>query len=112
MAISKAQETGILKIVAGLFNAAPGGNNLTILANLVESGVNLSQLADGLASTDIFQQNIMGGRVTVEEQVDVLMNNFGLTSSNSALSAVAQAEAFLLLKSMRVKALVPLFIRQ
>lgn len=94
MAISKAQETGILKIVAGLFNAAPGGKNLTILATLVENGVTLSQLADVLVATDIFQQDIMGGKVTVEEQVDVLMNNFGLTSSNSALSAVAQAEAY------------------
>lgn len=94
MAISKAQETGILKIVAGLFNAAPGGNNLTVLANLVEDGVTLSQLADGLAATNLFQQGIMGGKVTTEEQVAVLMNNFGLTSSNSSLSAVAQAEVF------------------
>lgn len=94
VAISKAQETGILKIFAGLFNAAPGGNNLTTLANLVEGGVTLSQLADGLAATNIFKQVIMGGKVTIDEQVDVLMNNFGLTSSNSAVRAVAQAEAF------------------
>lgn len=36
----------------------------------------------------------MGGKVTTDEQVEVLMNNFGLTSGNSALRAVAQAEAF------------------
>ena len=94
MAISKAEETGILKIFAGLFNAAPGGSNLTTLANMVEDGLTLSQLADDLAATDIFKQGIMGGKVTTDEQVEVLMNNFGLTSDNSALRAVAQAEAF------------------
>ena len=94
MAISKVQETYILKIFVGLFNAAPGGNNLTTLANLVEGGLTLSKLAYGLAETDIFKQGIMGGKVTTDEQVEVLMNNFGLTSGNSALRAVAQAEAF------------------
>lgn len=112
MAISKAQETGILKIVAGLFNAAPGGKNLTILATLVENGVTLSQLADVLAATDIFQQDIMGGKVTVEEQVDVLMNNFGLTSRIVRSARLRKLRLILLPKLTRVSVLVPLFTKQ
>ena len=39
MAIPKTQETEILKIVAGLYNAAPGGSILTDFANLIEGGM-------------------------------------------------------------------------
>jgi hypothetical protein len=95
MAITNAQETEILKVVAGLFNAAPGGNYLTEMANAVEGGMPISQLADILAAHSLFTNNIMAGKVTVEDQVAVLMDNFGLTVGNTdAASADAQAEAY------------------
>tara|TARA_R110002073_G_scaffold106112_5_gene239709 strand:- start:455 stop:2842 length:2388 start_codon:yes stop_codon:yes gene_type:complete len=95
MAITTEQESNILKIVAGLFNAAPGGSNLTDLANLVDAGTTLPQLADGLAQTSIFTNGILAGKVTTTAQVGVLMDNFGLTvGSTDPASADAQAEAF------------------
>lgn len=94
MAITNAQETEILKVVAGLFNAAPGGTYLTELANLVEGGMTTSQLADALAANTIFTHGIMGGKVTVDDQVAVLMDNFGVTADSDPASAGSQAEAY------------------
>lgn len=94
MAITSTQKTEILKIVAGLFNAAPGGSNLTELANLVSGGMTTSQLADALAGNTLFTNGIMGGKVTVEEQVDVLLHNFGLAADSDAASAGSQASAY------------------
>lgn len=95
MAITSTQQTDILKVVAGLFNAAPGGNYLTEMANLVEGGMTISQLADALAAHTLFTGTVMAGKVTTAAQVAVLMDNFGLTVGNTdATSADAQAEAY------------------
>lgn len=95
MAITSEQQSDILKVVAGLFNAAPGGSNLTDLASQVESGVTVEQLADGLAAHSIFTNEVMAGKVTTAAQTAVLLGNFGLTAGNTdATSADAQAEAF------------------
>jgi|GEM_PF-1053378 len=94
MAITSIQKTEILKIVAGLFNAAPGGNNLTELANLVSDGMTTSQLADALAANTLFTNGIMGGKVTVEDQVNVLLHNFGLAADSDPTSAGSQAAVY------------------
>ncbi|MEQ1778360.1 MAG: hypothetical protein ABL863_07450 [Nitrosomonas sp.] len=95
MAIPKPQETEILKIVAGLYNAAPGGSILTDFANLIEGGMTTRQLADALAAHSSFTNGIMAGRVTVEDQVDVLMANFGLVADEAdPESAGSLAAAF------------------
>ena len=94
MAITSTQKTEILKIVAGLFNAAPGGSNLTELANLVSGGMSTSQLADALAANTLFTSGIMGGKVTVEEQASVLAHNFGLAADSDPASAGSQAVAY------------------
>ncbi len=94
MAISSTQKTEILKIVAGLFNAAPGGTYLTELANLVDGGMTTSALADALAANTIFTSGILAGKVTVDDQVDVLMNNFGMVADTDPASAGSQAEAY------------------
>ncbi|TXI28108.1 MAG: calcium-binding protein [Nitrosomonas oligotropha] len=94
MAISKDLETQILKIVAGLFNAAPGGTNLTELANLVEGGMSISQLSDALAANALFTKGIMAGKVTTDEQVAVLMDHFGVVADSDPASAGSQAEAY------------------
>jgi len=94
MAITSAQQTEILKIVAGLFNAAPGGSNLSELANFVSNGGTTQQLSNALAALPLFTTGILAGKVTVEDQVDVLMKNFGLTDSDDAASAGAQAHDY------------------
>ena len=94
MAITNAQETEILKVVAGLFDAAPGGTNLTELANLVEGGMTTSQLADALAANTLFTNGIMAGKVTVDDQVAVLMDHFGVVADSDPASAGSQAEAY------------------
>ncbi len=94
MAITNEQQTEILKIVAGLFNAAPGGTYLTELANLVSGGMTTSQLADALAAHSLFTGTIMAGKVTTSSQVAVLMKNFGLTADSDPASAGSQAQAY------------------
>ena len=94
MAITSAQQTEILKIVAGLFNAAPGGSNLSELANFVSNGGTTQQLSNALAALPLFTTGILAGKVTIEDQVSVLMKNFGLTDSSDAASAGAQAHDY------------------
>lgn len=94
MAITSEQQTEILKIVAGLFNAAPGGSNLSELANFVSNGGTTQQLSNALAALPLFTTGILAGKVTVEDQVGVLMKNFGLTDSDDAASAGAQAHDY------------------
>lgn len=94
MAISSTQQTEILKVVAGLFNAAPGGVYLSELAGLVEGGMTTSQLADTLAASPVFTTGVLAGKVTVDDQVDVLMKNFGVTADSDPASAGSQAKAY------------------
>lgn len=91
MAISDTQKADILKVVAGLFNAAPGGIYLTDLANFVSSGGTIQQLSNTLAANPIFTTNILAGKVTVGDQVDVLMNHFGVAADSDPASAGSQA---------------------
>ena len=95
MAVTHAQETDILKIVVGLFNAAPGKDYLTEMANLVEDGMTIRQLADFLAAHTLFVNDIMGGKITTDAQVAVLMENFGVVADNNdPTSAGSQAQAY------------------
>lgn len=95
MAISSEKQTELLKVIVGLFNATPGGSNLTDLATAVENGMTISQVADFLAAHPLFTNGVMAGRVTTESQVAVLMKNFGLTVGNAdPESADAQAEEY------------------
>lgn len=95
MAITNEQQTQILKIVAGLFNGGISAGNLSALANLVEGGMSIAALSDALASTSAFTSNILAGKTTVESQVSVLMNNFGvIADSNNLQSAGSQAELY------------------
>ncbi|MDE2387476.1 MAG: hypothetical protein KGN35_00070, partial [Betaproteobacteria bacterium] len=96
MAISSTEKTEILEIVVGLFNAAPGGNYMTDLANAISppSGMTTSDLADFLANHDLFTHGVMSGKVTVDQQVNVLMNNFGVVADSDPASAGSQAKAY------------------
>jgi hypothetical protein len=94
MAITIQQQTEILEVVTGLFNAAPGNIYMTELANLVEDGMSIEQLASFLTTTPIFKNGILGDKVTVQDQANILMKNFGLTADNNLLSAGTQAKAY------------------
>ncbi|SEF58334.1 beta strand repeat-containing protein [Nitrosomonas ureae] len=97
MAITAEQQTSILKVAIGLFNAAPGKVYMTELANLVDAnGFNMSidQLADFLDDTPVFKDNILVGNVTIEDQANILLNNFGLAADDDPASAGSQAKAF------------------
>lgn len=97
MAITAEQQTSILEVAIGLFNAAPGKIYMTELANMVDAnGGNLSieQLADFLDDTAVFKDNILVGKVTIEEQASILLNNFGLAADDDPASAGSQAKAF------------------
>ena len=94
MPITREQQNNILGIVAGLFNAAPGGQFLTEFSDAVEAGLTEAQLADILAAHPVFTNGIMGSTTTTASQVTVLMNHYGLVSDVLAGSAASQAEAF------------------
>lgn len=94
MAISQTERDQILKIVAGLFNGAPGGAILNDLSQAVEAGVSMAQLADILADTNQFKNDIMGGKTTTADQVGVLLEHFGLTPDDEAGSPATMAAEF------------------
>lgn len=94
MAITAQQETEILKTIIGLFNAGIDANNLSSFANIIDSGQSMLSLSNALANTTVFKEIILAGKVTLDSQVDILMNNFGLTSDDNPLSAGSQAKAF------------------
>lgn len=98
MAITPEQRDDILKVTVGLFNGAPGNVYLPELAALVESGVSTEQLADLLAQDAIFKTSIIGGKVTTDEQADVLLSHFGLAADDDPTSAGSQAKEFFLAK--------------
>ncbi len=82
-----------LKIVVGLFNAAPGSGYLTDIENLAKDKT-MAQLADALAATTIFTNGIMGGKDTTALKVAVLMHNFGVAADSDPASVGSQAQAF------------------
>lgn len=95
MAITAEQQTGILEVAIGLFNAAPGKVYNTELANLVDvngGNLSISQLADLLDDTPAFKDNILVGNVTIEDQANILLNNFGLVADDDPTSAGSQAK--------------------
>jgi len=92
--ITPEQRDGILKVVVGLFDAAPGGIYLNDLAAAVQAGMTNQQLADLLSNHPIFINEVLGGRVTSIDKVNLLMKNFGLTADSDPNSAGSQAKAY------------------
>ncbi|GJL74828.1 hypothetical protein [Nitrosomonas sp.] len=86
------QQTQILKVVAGLFNAAPGQELLNVMTNFANTN-GVQQLAVALAATPLFQSEIVGG--TDEEDVAAIMNNFGFVADSDPASAGSLAQAYI-----------------
>ena len=98
MAITPEQRDDILKVTIGLFNGAPGNIYLPDLAAVIESGASNEQLADLLAQTSLFKTSIIGGKVTTDEQADVLLSHFGLAADDDPASAGSEAKAYFVSK--------------
>jgi hypothetical protein len=94
MPITSEQQSNILGIVVGLFNAAPGKEFLSEFSNAIDAGLTEAQLADLLAAHSTFTDSILGGTTTTASQVAVLLNHYGLVSNGVAGSAASKAEAF------------------
>jgi hypothetical protein len=94
MAITTQQKTTILKIVVGLYNGGISAENLSALANIIDSGASMLDLANELVKGGVFKDKIMGGKVTVQSQVNVLMNNFGVVADSNPKSAGSESEKF------------------
>lgn len=92
--ITPEQRDGILKVIVGLFDAAPGGIYLNQFAADVQNGTTDLQLANALANDPAFLNGILGGKVTSADKVDVLMKHYGLTADSNAASAGSQAKAY------------------
>lgn len=82
MAISTEDQTKLLKVVAGLFNAAPGATFLPDLEAFIDSGGTHKNLARELAGNPIFTDGVMGSATTSAEQAAILAGNFGLTADS------------------------------
>lgn len=93
MAITSAQQTEILKIFIGLFNAAPGSTYLTDFANYIGAGGTTAQLAQTLAADPAFTSGIMAGLATPVAKVMELMTHFGLSYSAVPVAGTADGEA-------------------
>ena len=85
-----ANESNILKLVAGLFNGAPGKNIGTDLSSIVAAGTSLSELADILVGTLEFQGIVPAGQAA---QADFLLTNFGFDPAATD-DATTVAKAF------------------
>lgn len=93
MAITPAQQTEILKIFVGLFNAAPGSTYLTDSANYLLAGNTTAQLAQALAANTAFTGGIMAGLATPAAKVMELMSHFGLRYDAAPVAGTADGEA-------------------
>ncbi|HNO74835.1 MAG TPA: S-layer protein [Nitrosomonas mobilis] len=84
-----ANESNIFKLVAGLFNGAPGKNIQTDLSNIVAAGTSLTELANILVGTLEFQSIVPAGQAA---QADFLLKNFGFDpAATDEATTVAKA---------------------
>ena len=93
MAISSEDQTKLMKVVTGLFNAAPGTGYLPELESFIENGGTQQALAKELAKTSIFTDTLSSATTSAEQAI-ILTGNFGLNADNVAGSAATQAITF------------------
>jgi hypothetical protein len=94
MAISSEEKTKLLKVVVGLFDAAPGSAFLPELEAVVDGGTSIRDLAKVLVTKSVFTGGVMGGVTTPAAQAEVLAGHFGLAADGVADSAASQAIAY------------------
>jgi hypothetical protein len=91
MAISSEDKTKLLKVVVGLFDAAPGSAFLPELEAAVDGGMSVRDVAKVLVTKSAFTDGVMGGATTPAAQAEILAGHFGLTADGVADSAASQA---------------------
>jgi len=88
MAISATQQTELLRLVVGMYNAAAGASNLSWLAGLVDGTTDgtvrtTAQIASILNNEAAFKAQF-AGKVTAADQAAVLLSNFGFATGTTA----------------------------
>lgn len=91
MAISSEDKTKLLKVVVGLFDAAPGSAFLPELEAAVDGGMSVRDVAKVLVTKSAFTDGVMGSATTSAAQAAILAGHFGLTADGVADSAASQA---------------------
>ncbi|MDR4652534.1 MAG: hypothetical protein MRJ52_09055 [Nitrosomonas sp.] len=91
MAISSEDKTKLLKVVVGLFDAAPGSAFLPELEAAVDGGMSVRDVAKVLVTKSAFTDGVMGSATTPAAQAAILAGHFGLTADGVADSAASQA---------------------
>lgn len=91
MAISSEEKTKLLKVVVGLFDAAPGSAFLPELEAVVDGGMSIRDLAKVLVTKSVFTDGVMGGASSPATQAEILAGHFGLTADGVEGSAASQA---------------------
>jgi len=98
MPINAEEELKIIKVVVGVFNGGLSGATLTEISNLFEGGLTTLQLAIAISSGPTFTEQLMGGKVTVQDQVATMMNNFGFVADGVPDSASSIIENYMTLR--------------
>lgn len=86
------QQTQILKVVAGMFNAAPGKELLGVMNDYVAAN-DVQSLAVALAATPLFKSAVVGGDDAAD--VAALMSNFGFVADSDPASAGSLAQKYI-----------------
>lgn len=84
MAITTQQQSNIIALTVGMFNAAPGAQFLSEFADMFENnGQSYQALADALATTGQFQSQF-AGLVTQEGRINKILSNLGIQEGTDA----------------------------
>ena len=84
MAITTQQQSNIIALTVGMFNAAPGAQFLSEFSEMFENnGESYQALADALATTGQFQSQF-AGLVTQEGRINKILSNLGIQEGTDA----------------------------
>jgi hypothetical protein len=84
MAITAAEQTSIVRLVVGMFNAAPGATYLNTIASIFEAnGHNLASLATTLSGTAAFQSMYSNG-MTSQQFATAFLTTLNLQNNQTA----------------------------
>lgn len=87
MAITSQQQSNIIALTVGMFNAAPGAQNLSDFASIFENnGQSYHGLADAMASTSQYQSQFDGVE-TVDGRIDKVLANLGIQAGTDAYTS-------------------------
>ncbi len=89
---TNAEKSAMLKLVVGLFDAAPGEGNLTNLLGGLDFGMSFSEIADILVTVPEFRNGVIGTKAN-SQQVAEIMSHFGLVYAETPDASTASGQA-------------------